>query len=124
MHTRARLAQDRRPPLAVLDSRQLHSATHGLRDAELAAQQAHFHAVLLLLPGAEARFQRVCGRCAGGAGGFWGGRGQVQVVAERVVDAWGGGRAEDGGRGVRGGCSGDDAEGLGVGVLVGLWVRG
>jgi hypothetical protein len=112
VHTRARLAQNRRPPLAILDSRELHSATHGLGDAELAAQQAHFHGVLLLLPGAEAGFERVCGRCAGCAGGFGSWRGEVEIVAEGVVDAWGGGGAEDGGRAVGGCCGGDNAERL------------
>jgi hypothetical protein len=94
VHTRARLAQSRRPPLAALDRRQFHAATHGLGDAELAAQQAHFHRVLLLLPGAEARFEGVGGACAGGAGGFGRGGGEVEVVAEGVVDAGGRGGAE------------------------------
>jgi hypothetical protein len=121
VHARARLAQNRRPPLAVLDSRQLHAATHGLGDAELAAEQAHFDGVLLLLPGAQARFERVCGRCAGCAGGFGSWCREVEVVAESVVDAWGGGRTEDGGRDVGGCCGGDDAERLVVRLLVGLW---
>jgi len=108
----AGLAQSRRPPLAALDRRELHAAADGLRDAELAAQQAHLHVVLLLFPGREARFQRVRGGCGGRAGGFGRGRGEVQVVAEGVVDAWGGGCAEGGGRGVCGCAGGDDAEGL------------
>jgi hypothetical protein len=112
VHARARLAQNSRPPLAVLHSRELHAATHGLGDAELAAEQTHFHRVLLLLPGTEARFERVCGRCAGCTGGFGSWRGEVQVVAEGVVNAWGGRGAEDGGRAVGGGCGGDDAERL------------
>jgi hypothetical protein len=112
VNTCARFAQNRRPPLAVLHSRQLHAATHGLADAELAAQQAHFHGVLLLLPGAEARFERVCGRCGWCTGGFGSWRGEVEVVAEGVVDAWGGRSAEDGGRAVGGCCRGDDAERL------------
>ena len=55
------------------------------------------------------------GGCGGRAGGFgrWGG--EVQVVAEGVVDAGGGGGAEGGGSGVVG-AGGDDAEGLGGGV--------
>jgi len=113
VHARTRLAQRRRPPLAALHSRQLHAATHRLRDAELAAQKAHFHVVLLLLPGAEARFERVCGGCGGRAGGFGSGGGEVEVVAEGVVDAGGGRGAERGGRGGCGCAGGDDAEGLG-----------
>lgn len=79
---------------------------------------------MLLLPGAEARFERVAGGCGGCAGGFGSGGGEVEVVAEGVVDAGGGGGAED----VRGGgcgCGGgDDAEGLLRRVLVGLWFLG
>lgn len=108
----AGLAQSSGPPLAVLDRRKLHATAHWLRDAELAAQQAHLHVVLLLFPGREARFQRVRGGCGGRAGGFGSWGGEVQVVAEGVVDAWGGGRAEGGGSGVCGCAGGDDAEGL------------
>lgn len=50
-------------------------------------------------------------RSAGG-GGVWGGLGEVEVRAQGVVDAWGGGGAELR-LGVRGvGWGGDDAEGL------------
>lgn len=112
MHTGARLAQHRRPPLSALHSRELHSATHGLRDAKLAAQEAHFDVVLLLLPGAEAGFEGVGGGCGGGAGGFGGGSAEVEVVAEGVVDAGGGGGAEVRRGGGCGCCGGDDAEGL------------
>ena len=51
VNSRAGLAERHGPPLAVLDGRELHSATHGLGDAELAAQEGHFQVVLLLLPG-------------------------------------------------------------------------
>ena len=120
VNARTRLAQNRRPPLPALHSRELHAATHGLRDAELAAQEAHFDVVLLLLPGAEAGFQRVGGGCGGGAGGFGSWGGEVEVVAEGVVDAGGGGGAEVRRGGGCGCCGGDDAEGLVVGVLVGV----
>lgn len=59
--TRARLPQRDRPPLAILNSSQLHPAADGLRDAELAAQQAHLQVVLLLFPGGQAGFQGVRG---------------------------------------------------------------
>lgn len=62
------------------------------------------------------------GACAGRAGGFGCGRGEVEVVAEGVVDA-GGGRGTEGGGGLGGGLGGgDDAERLGGVVLVGLLV--
>ena len=51
VNSRAGLAERHGPPLAVLDSSQFHSATHGLGDSELAAQEGHFQVVLLLLPG-------------------------------------------------------------------------
>lgn len=123
VHLRAPLPQHRGPPLSVLHNGQFHAATHGLRDAELAAQKAHFQVVLLLLPGCEARFEGVGGGCVRCAAGFGRGRGEVQVVAERVVDARGGGGAEVAGCGGGGGSGGDDAEGLG-GVSWGLlgWV--
>ena len=99
VHARARLSQRRRPPLPALHRRQLHPAAHRLRDAELAAQKAHLHRVLLLLPGAEARFEGVRGGGGGRAGGFGRGRREVEVVAQGVMDAWGGGGAEGGGGG-------------------------
>ena len=63
------------------------------------------------------------GGCGGRAGGFgrWGG--EVQVVAEGVVDAGGGGGAEGSGGGVVG-AGGDDAEGLGRCVLEWEWLFG
>lgn len=109
---RAALAQNRGSPLPVLDQRQFHAAAHGLCDAELSAEKAHFEAVLLLFPGAEARFERVRGGGLGCAGVGGRGRAEVQVVAEGVVHAGGGGGAGAGGGGGCGVALGDDAEGL------------
>lgn len=128
--------QTRRLPLARPYDPQLHLPLHGLRDAELPAQELHLQVLLLGAPLCEPGFERVeglrggCGGggvCVGWAGGFRGGTGEGEVRAQGVVDARGGGGAGGGGGGLSGrvGC-GDYLEGLeslllGKGVGLMMW---
>ena len=112
---RRRPRQRHRPPLAVARDLELHAAADRLRHAKRASQRLHAERLARGFPVLEARFERVRRGWVGRAR-----RGVVRVGAdtgaERVVQAWGRGRAlaalgdvaEGGGVRVRG----DDAEGL------------